>query len=128
MADVPRFMERREQTALIFSDQIPFWVKIGNRQVVFAGHESARSSKESRKMGASIAGAQMSQVLAPLEDAQDKVVQEQMTQKRGPAKSGDDKFRVTLEARQAVSGGSGAEIPRASSSPRCSSAMEFTAD
>ncbi len=105
-------MERREQTALVFSDQIPFWVKIGNRKVVFAAHEQARSSHESRKMGATTSGSQMSQALQPLADVESEIAAEKMSQKRGPAKSGDDKFRVTLEARQAVLGWFGLEDPQ----------------
>ena len=36
IGDVARFNERLAETALIFSDEVPFWCKIGKQKVVFA--------------------------------------------------------------------------------------------
>ena len=64
VADPESFIARRAQTWLLFSDQIPFWVKIGKRKVVVAEFEKV--SKKRRKLMASCnsrQGAQMSQVV-----------------------------------------------------------------
>jgi len=64
VADPESFISRRAQTWLLFSDQIPFWVKIGKRKVVVAEFEKV--SKKRRKLMASCnsrQGAQMSQVV-----------------------------------------------------------------
>ena len=108
-----QFILHRKNCALVFTDQIPVWVKIGRRKIVFAEHESASSSKEARKLAGGATGdqrvshawSQSSQKLpAVFMEHTEKAVAEGMTQRRsGSSGSGEDeKFQVTLEARQAV--------------------------
>jgi hypothetical protein len=64
VADAARFRERQARTALIFSDEIPFWVKIGHQKVLAADWEIKQSSNSSNKTASSLA--QMSQSLKTL--------------------------------------------------------------
>ena len=45
-----QFILHLKNCALVFTDQIPVWVKIGRRKIVFAEHESASSSKDAMKL------------------------------------------------------------------------------
>ena len=99
VADPARFRERAARTALIFSDEIPFWVKLGHQKVLFADWEVKTSANRSKTSSSLV---QLSQSLGKLAEHEDKRADEKVTQKRGPAKSGDDKFRITFEARQGV--------------------------
>ncbi len=36
VTDVKKFGERREETALVFTGQVPVWVKVGNAKVVLS--------------------------------------------------------------------------------------------
>ena len=40
VADAAKFIQDREDTWVVFSDQIPLWVKIGMHKTVFASWES----------------------------------------------------------------------------------------
>ena len=108
-----QFILHRTTCALVFTDQIPVWVKIGRRKMTCAEHESASSSKDAMRLAGgatrgqrvSHAWSQSSQKLrVVLMDHTEKAAAEGMTQRRsGSSGSGEDeKFRVTLEARQAV--------------------------
>ena len=132
LADPQKFMEGREDTWLVFSDQIPLWVKIGMLKVLYAEYEilSQKDSKDSKK----VRKERQKKILATRgkdsqkleqdeaaddfdedmqDDAADEVEQKDpaaapaknqgMGQKRGGDAAGE-KCRVTLEARQAVSG------------------------
>ena len=51
VADPEQFILHREDTWLLFSDQIPFWVKIGKRKIVCSEFETQSKSKR-RKLAA----------------------------------------------------------------------------
>ena len=99
MADAARFRERQASTALIFSDEIPFWVNLGHQKVLFADWEVGATANRGKTASSLV---QMSQAQRKMAEHEAKRVAEKVTQKRGPAKSGDEKFRITLEARQGV--------------------------
>ena len=91
--------------------EVPVWLKIGKRKVVFAAHEAARSSKHSQKFKQGtnaimqVGDVQESQRLPPVvAELASKAQAEGMTQRRsgGEGDGADEKFRVTLECRQAV--------------------------
>ena len=82
VADPAKFRERQARTALIFSDEIPFWVKVGHQKVLFADWENKQRSNKTRS-----SLVQMSQSLAKLVEREDKRVAEKVTQKRGPTES-----------------------------------------
>jgi len=105
----------------VFSDQIPFWVKIGFMKVLYAEFELAevakRRSAKAKQRGYKIAE-QTSQAAGELlshnvPDAEegDSCAGEMdgQTQKRGADPSGD-KCRVTSEARQGVTGWFGGSV------------------
>jgi hypothetical protein len=43
-----QLVDRRKDVALVFSDQVPVWLKIGQRKIVLAGHEQVLNSKRSK--------------------------------------------------------------------------------
>jgi len=69
VADPESFIARRAQTWLLFSDQIPFWVKIGKRKIVTAEFETV--SKKRRKLMASCRGSQGAQESQKVENEGD---------------------------------------------------------
>ncbi len=99
VADVPKFQERIRATALLFSDEVPFWVKIGHRKVLFASWEVGQVANRGKTAASSV---QMSQSLKQMGEEEAGRAAEKVTQTRGPAKSGEEKYRITLQARQAV--------------------------
>jgi len=111
IADVPKFCERRQETALIFTDQVPVWIKIGNKKVVFSAGDRCKKSSGSKKMTGGQKLPQMTQALQAVEQLSDQIAADGQSQTRGPQKSGDDKFRITLECRQAVLNWFGDEDP-----------------
>ena len=40
-----QFIEHRANVALVMSDQVPVWLKIGQRKIVFAEHELAKKTR-----------------------------------------------------------------------------------
>ena len=113
VANPEEFILHRKDTWLIFSDQIPFWVKIGKQKTVLAEFELQKpDSKGVRKRKLAAAGGggkQAEQTSQRLEDDEEEVEPDAkrakldhggMTQSRG--RSGGEKFRITFEARQAV--------------------------
>ena len=102
VADPKKFIERRAETALVFTDQVPVWVKIGNSKVVFGAGDRCKNSKDPRKLVGPPNMPQMSQALAAIDQMGDIIAADGQSQTRGPQKSGDEKFRITLECRQAV--------------------------
>ena len=108
IADPPKFMERRAETAMVFSDQVPVWIKIGNRKAVFSAADKAKRSKG--RPDANL-HQQMSQALKSIDEMADAVAADGQSQTRGDQKSGDEKFRITLECRQAVLNWFGDEDP-----------------
>ena len=99
IADAVKFIERRSSSCLIFSDQVPFWVKIGQPKMLYASWE---------------VGAKMRADIKAQKAKEDKVIEDKMSlvvadlanegvkQLRGIAKSGQEKYRCTIEARQGV--------------------------
>ena len=101
------FIERRRDTWLVYSDQIPFWVKIGFLKILYASFELDEVEKRKNRKRA-LKHKQMSQALtAPPAESE----MSGQTQKRG-ADPGGEKCRITFEARQDVSGflDEGAEV------------------
>ena len=128
VADAQKFVEDREDTWLVFSDQIPLWVKIGLLKILYAEFEivNQKSQEKSQKvrkdrlakMRASRGqDSQKIEPAAPQEEEDGEEDQEVrgkkrkagemhgggMSQKRGSDASGD-RCRITFEARQAVKG------------------------
>ena len=97
VADPQSFIEKRASTWLVFSDQIPFWVKIGFMKVLYAEFELEAANLKTLKTRKKLLGLQMSQRLEVDNEM------EGLTQKRGSDPSGE-KCRITFEARQAVTG------------------------
>ena len=104
VADPARFVERRSQTVVVLSNQVPFWLKLGNRKVVFSEADKSKRSKKSFERSHASMNAQQSQALHAVAAVEDALADEGQSQTRGPQKSGDDKYRVTIELRQAVLG------------------------
>ena len=116
MSDPQKFIEQREDTWLVFSDQIPLWVKIGMLKILYAAFEiedtkkiqESRKKREERHRQIRASRGKDSQRLGDQPEQEEAGNQEEMTskgmsQKRG-ADSAGEKCRVTFEARQAVSG------------------------
>ena len=114
-----QFVEHRKDLVLAFSDQVPVWLKLGvGKQIAFAAHELVKSSHRSKKFkeGAEqrprkTNWIQESQKLDDLpsevSELAGKAAEEAMSQRRSGAQgapSKNEKFRVTLECRQAVLG------------------------
>ena len=108
VADAKRFINRRKETVLLYSDESPFWVKIGFRKVAFADWEQGK-----RVQGAQARSGQMSQAPADsavqqvdaeraLEGAAAEKIKGNVKQKKGPGKSGDERFRITFVCIQGV--------------------------
>jgi hypothetical protein len=105
VADPEQFACQRADAWLVFSDQIPFWVKIGFQKVLYAEYELANFSSKRLKKTKKASYLQASQRLD--EDPQASEIAadatEGQTQKRGADPAGE-KCRITFEARQAVTG------------------------
>ena len=43
VADPKRSINRRKETVLLYSDESPFWVKIGYRKILFADWEQSKT-------------------------------------------------------------------------------------
>ena len=82
VADPVKFRQRQARTALIFSDEIPLWVKIGHQKVLFAAWEAKQSSNSSNKTASSME--QMNQSLQTLKEHEEMRAAKKVTQKRGP--------------------------------------------
>ena len=67
IADPAKFVARRTETALVFSDEVPFWIKIGFRKVAFADWETHGKGRRTTASQVS----QMSQ--APVDAAGDEM-------------------------------------------------------
>ena len=110
VADPKSFIEHRKDTWLLYSDQIPFWVKICFLNIVFAAFElkeTASIKLKKHSKGVSGTNHRASQAVGTDGNAQDvdtaSTEMQGQTQKRGADPAGD-KCRITFEARQAVSG------------------------
>ena len=106
VADPARFIDRRSETAVVMSDQVPFWVKIGNRKVVCsAADKGERSNPTLEKTGAAV-NAQHSQAMSSVDALGNAMADQKQTQTRGPQKSGYDKVqsddRVAASSSRAV--------------------------
>ena len=129
VADPHDFIKKRSETWLVFSDQIPFWVKIGFMKILFAEFELEKMSRKklqqlrrdntqmnqmpqsSTKLADAggtaddaAAGTADDAAHGTADDAADGMGEmEGQTQKRGSDPAGE-KCRITFEARQAVVG------------------------
>ena len=124
VGDPQKFIENRENTWLIFSDQIPLWVKIGMLKVLYAAFEIEDSKKavesknirKERQKKILASRGNESQRLDNEDEGEEKDPEKDddapgkkmgegqgQSQKRG-ADSAGDKCRVTFEARQGLSG------------------------
>ena len=69
VADPQGFIDRRLETVIILSDQIPFWVKIGKLRVLMAAWESGQKLRKSYKSHKiSSASNRETQVTQPVEE------------------------------------------------------------
>ena len=115
VADAKKFMLHRKDIVLVFVDQIPFWVKVGKMRTLFA---SWGKNKKIRKGAPEVADAEgasdappskrrrldpkVAEMVGKVESAAKDLSMEGQTQTRGAMKSGQEKYRITFEARQAV--------------------------
>lgn len=114
VADPQDFITKRSQTWLVFSDQIPFWVKIGFMKILYAEFELEKMDRKKLQKARHDASQvhQMGQSFKQQTDAGEGAADdpadafgqmEGQTQKRGSDPAGE-KCRITFEARQAVVG------------------------
>ena len=109
---VPKdLVKLRKDIALVMSDQVPIWLKIGKRKIVFAEHEVAVHSKSSKKFKEGVEKANIAQDIQEsqkpppiIEKLAKKQAEEGMSQRisGGQGDGADEKFRITLECRHAV--------------------------
>ena len=77
VADPQRFVENREKTWLVFSDQVPIWIKIGMLKILYSAAELAETGKkaqaavESARQRYLMTHGQDSQKLVPAEAEQE---------------------------------------------------------
>ena len=106
------FRKALKKTWLGFSDQVPFWVKTTSDKNLFAAHETdvvhQSVLREAAKVGAGLASksTELVQKTAETQIVVAKPIADQGGQRqlRKQAESQDDKYRVTYEARQVISG------------------------
>ena len=109
------FRKALKKTWLGFSDQVPFWVKTISAKSLFAEHETEvvhqNVLREAAKTGAGLAcnntlGTELVEKSSATQIVVSKPVPNQGGRKqlRKQAESQDDKYRVTYEARQVISG------------------------
>ena len=111
--DVPGWRKHKKDTWLVFSDEIPFWVKIGLLKTVFANWEMKADPKTKKDRAARDASRhQASQKLEKEDEGKDGAEipedaepkdNQGCTQRRGAERVGE-KCRITLEARQGIMG------------------------
>ncbi len=98
-----QFKEQRSDTWLLFSDQIPFWVKIGHQRCLLA-EEEVQGATTRRRLRRKVTpleppvGQMSQQVVEAIGD----LPNEGQGQSRGRSTASQEKFRVTFEARQGV--------------------------
>ena len=97
IVDPGRFIEDRESIILGFTDQVPFWVKVGQEKQLYCDHEVAKNTKDGRQ-GVSKQGAKQDSG-AMINDGEDG-----MTQLRSHHQATGDRYRVTVELCQLVTG------------------------
>lgn len=110
VCDPEAFRNSVENLTLIFSDQIPLWIKMGSEREVYAKWESApvpqselRELLEKHHL-ASLASAERGQSSEPLclQVSDQNSGESGQRQKRSLKEDSLDRYRVTYEARQAV--------------------------
>ena len=97
-----RFIEDRESIILGFTDQVPFWVKVGQEKQLYCDHEVAKNTKDGRQGPSKRAAGQGSQAAAG--DIEDCTAEDGMTQLRSHHQATGDRYRVTVELCQLVTG------------------------
>ena len=109
------FRRALKKTWLGFSDQVPFWVKTTSDKNLFAEHETevvhqnVRREKAREAAGLAKKSTESTEIVPITQQTQivvSKPVGDQGGQRqlRKQAESQDDKYRITYEARQAISG------------------------
>ncbi len=95
------WIENRDKTVLLFSDQVPFWCKIGAGNQVYCEAEV-----QAKKVRRDVSFGQSSHSLDILDEEleMDAKAAAESSLRRGLAHSEQTKFRVTYEATQAVLG------------------------
>jgi hypothetical protein len=87
VADPAKFKEKVGSTALVvFSDEIPFWVKICKQKVLFAEWERYQQNNKGTTASSLV---QPSQAFEKMVKHGARRAAEKLAQKRGPAQSGD---------------------------------------
>ena len=113
VADPASWQLHKKDTVLLFSDQVPVWIKIGHRKCVYADWEVASKTESKKRKRKRMEmhkkqAEQKSQVVqdANIENATDEGMNadempQAPEQKRG-SEGGGDKARITLECRQGM--------------------------
>ncbi len=90
--------EKLKLTSLVFSDQIPFWVKIAPKRQLYGESETRKPGRNGDKLPAPMSqkleGHELVEKASEAGGGQ--------TQKRGQGISEQDKYRVTFEVTQVV--------------------------
>ena len=97
IVDPGRFIEERQGITLGFTDQVLFWVKIGQEKQLLCDHEVAKNTKDGRQ-GASMRSAGQASGVMNSEG------EDGMTQLRSHHQATGDRYRVTVELCQIVTG------------------------
>ena len=111
VADVATFQKMRKDTSLVFSDEIPLWIKIGLLKTIFADWECtadlrtkrARTERDAKRGQASQKVDTDEAPHVEMAEGGEMRSNEGCTQRRGAERVGE-KCRITFEARQTVSG------------------------
>ena len=103
----PKFVkDNRENLVLIFSDQVPWWVKVkSQRQLYTAAESTTQARKDAQEKFANAHKSNQETQKAEgltFEEANEAPGDEGMTQKRGAAHQTNDKYRITLVLTQVV--------------------------
>jgi hypothetical protein len=102
IVDPGRFIEDRESIILGLTDQVPFWVKVGQEKQLYCDHEVARNNKDGRQGASNKDAGQGSQAMCG--DVEDCTAEDGMTQLRCRHQATGDRYRVTVELCQIVTG------------------------
>ena len=104
VSDAARFIEHREDTVLIYTDQVPFNAKVSSGKQVYAQWESS-VAKGDRSAKGNLRGGLMQASQVQFSEEDDGLFDvEGMFQTRGSDHCNADKFRITLELMPKVYG------------------------
>ena len=102
VADPEGFASRRKETVLVFSDQIPFWVKVGACRQLYKASEVKRSRKSNIVTGLRGCDLRGRESQVCRRDEEDPLRASMGSQLRQQGRPEADRYRITVEARQEI--------------------------